>query len=96
MNLNELSTKVDLYIKSHGGYWDIPWLLASIIEELGELSKALQLFSGLREKKKEQTLINVVNEESGDLFFALICLTNYLGINLETALLNTLNKYAKR
>ncbi|MFX0151881.1 MAG: MazG nucleotide pyrophosphohydrolase domain-containing protein, partial [Candidatus Hodarchaeota archaeon] len=37
-----------------------------------------------------------VEEETGDLFFSLICLTNSIGIDLEAALLRTLNKYSSR
>ena len=99
MELNGLTKKVDDFIQDHGGYWDIPWLLAAMTEELGELSRALQKYSGIRESKTlilKKNIIDAVEEESGDLFFTLICLTNFLGINLEKALVQTLNKYSSR
>jgi NTP pyrophosphatase (non-canonical NTP hydrolase) len=99
MDLKNLTGEVDKYIRAHGGYWDPGWLLAAITEELGELSRALQIFSEVRdfhslEHKKTRKML--IEEECGDLFFALICLTNFLGINLETALLKTLKKYESR
>jgi NTP pyrophosphatase (non-canonical NTP hydrolase) len=98
MDLSSLAGEVDKYIQAHGGYWDPGWLLAAVTEELGELSHALQTFyniRGLRENKKESKEM-LIEEECGDIFFALICLTNYMGINLETALFNTLKKYESR
>jgi NTP pyrophosphatase (non-canonical NTP hydrolase) len=99
MELSRLTSEVDKYIQTHGGYWDPGWLLAAITEELGELSRALQIFYEIRDlrqinqKKSKEMLIE---EECGDLLFALICLTNYLDINLEKALINTLEKYESR
>ena len=99
MDLRSLAGEVDKFIQAHGGYWDPGWLLAAIIEELGELSRALQAFYDVRglpynnQKKTRETLIE---EECGDHFFALVCLSNSLGINLEAALLKTLKKYKSR
>ncbi len=99
MDLNKLTSEVDKHIQAHGGYWDPGWLLAAITEELGELSRALQTFYEVRDlhilKQKKNRKI-LIEEECGDLFFALICLTNFLGINLETALLKTLKKFDAR
>lgn len=99
MDLYGLSDVVDEFIRNHGGYWDIPWLLVAITEELGELSRALQTYSRIRDvdtSGKEKSVETLIEEECGDLFFALICLTNFLGINLETALLKSLAKYDSR
>ena len=91
--------QVDRFIRDQGGYWDIPWLLAAITEELGELSRVLQVYTGIR--KNSNTILNnsfreLVEEETGDLLFALICLTNFLDIDLEIAVINTLKKYKSR
>ena len=48
MDLNSLTGEVDKYIQAHGGYWDPGWLLAAITEEVGELSRALQIFFDVR------------------------------------------------
>ncbi|MFX0122693.1 MAG: MazG nucleotide pyrophosphohydrolase domain-containing protein [Candidatus Hodarchaeota archaeon] len=99
MDIKNLTDKVDKYIQAQGGYWDPGWLLAAITEELGELSRALQTYYNVRSliyEKQKKTKEMRIEEECGDLFFALICLTNFLGINLETALLKTLKKYESR
>ena len=99
MDLSSLTGEVDKFIQTHGGYWDPSWLLAAITEELGELSQALQIFfdiRGLQRVKQKKTRKMLIEEECGDLFFALICLTNSLDINLENALFKTLKKYESR
>lgn len=99
MDLNNLTKEVDTFIQTHGGYWDPPWLLAAITEELGELSRALQIHSRIRQGEsldQEKTMSTLIEEECGDIFFALICLTNSYDINLEKALLSTLSKYNSR
>ena len=99
MDLKLLTKKVDIFIQENGGYWDPPWLLAAIIEELGELSRTLQEHFKIRSEQKKGQLkldkMDIINE-TGDLFFSLICLTNFLEIDLEEALLNTLKKYSSR
>ena len=89
----------------HGGYWDLPWMLAALAEELGELSRAIQAYGNLRmasdsfmdqTSRRKKHLLLAVTEECGDLFFALLCLTNALSINLEEAVLKTLEKYSSR
>lgn len=99
MDLSSLTGEVDKYIQTHGGSWDPGWLLAAITEELGELSRVLQIFyevRGLQRVKQIKSKKKLIEEECGDLFFALICLSNFLDINLETALYNTLKKYESR
>ena len=99
MELTKLAAETDTFINNHGGYWEPAWLLSALTEELGELSRAMQIFAGIR-KRKESTvspeIIQNIEEESGDLLFALLCLTNYFHVDLEKALLNTLNKYKQR
>ena len=99
MELNELAIKVNDFIQTQGGYWDPAWMLAALTEELGELSRSLQVFHSVRDKstsqRSEVTLSNV-EEECGDLIFALLCLTNSLNINLEKTLLNSLEKFKHR
>ena len=99
MDLINLTDEVDKFIQVHGGYWDTPWLLAAITEELGELARALQIHSRIRQEEslnRDKKGKKLIKEECGDLFFALICLTNFMGINLEKALNETLSKYNSR
>ncbi|WP_455140226.1 MazG nucleotide pyrophosphohydrolase domain-containing protein [Candidatus Hodarchaeum mangrovi] len=99
MELQSLAKQVDDYIISHGGYWDLPWLLAAITEELGELARALQEYLNVRKIDKKRQLefpLQLVKNECGDLLFSLFCLTNFLEIDLGKALLETLDKYSSR
>jgi len=99
MDLIQLAAEIDTFINNHGGYWDPVWLLSAIVEEVGELSRAMQNFAGIRDEDASTTSpasIQNIEEECGDLLFALICLTNYFDINLESVLLNTLRKYKQR
>ena len=99
MELNELARMVNDFIQTQGGYWKPAWMLAALTEELGELSRALQVFHDVRDKKassKQKSSLNKVEEECGDILFALLCLTNSFSINLEKTLLNTLEKYKLR
>ena len=78
------ATKFDVdagHSHSHRGFTDIRKMIES---------------SGLSPWVKEKSVEMLIEEECGDLFFALICLTNFLGINLETALLKSLTKYDSR
>ena len=99
MELTQLAAEIDSFINNHGGYWDPAWLLSALAEELGELSRAIQSFAGIRNKGVSTVspdMIQNIEEESGDLLFALLCLTNKFHIDLEKALLNTLKKYRQR
>ena len=96
-DLNHLQKEIDHFIKNHGGYWELPWLTIALMEELGELSKILQLYAGIRPKMNEDLIHKkALEEEIGDVAFALICLANYLKIDLSQAILKTLEKYQKR
>jgi len=99
MQLDELAMKVNDFIQTQGGYWEPVWMLAALTEELGELSKSLQVFHNIRDKSistRSSETFSKVEEECGDILFALLCLTNSLDINLEKTLLNTLKKYKQR
>ena len=99
MELRNLAEKVNDYIILHGGYWDLPWLLVAITEELGELARALQDYTKIRtidNKRYIESPLQLVKAECGDLLFSLLCLTNFLEIDLANALLETLDKYSSR
>jgi len=99
MELNELAIKVNDFIQTQGGYWEPAWMLAALTEELGELSRSLQMFHNIRDNDishRSSKAFNNVEEECGDIFFALLCLTNSIGIDLEKTLLNTVKKYKQR
>ena len=90
--MNKLQKEVDKLIRELGGYWKPFEMLAAVIEELGELSDEMLKF----EKVKGNGSIETLKEEFGDLMFALFCIANYYGIDVELALLNSISKYRNR
>jgi len=90
--VNEEQKAVDELIKELGGYWKPFEMLAALMEELGELADAMLAFEGV---KGRATLENV-EEELGDVLFALLCIANHYGIDAEKSLLKTVSKYRKR
>lgn len=94
--LAELQKEVDLYINGfEEGYFPPMELLARMTEELGELSREVQHVYGMKKKKSEEAM-RTLEEETGDLFFVLICFANREGISLEKALTTVLNKFKVR
>ncbi|AHF79976.1 MazG nucleotide pyrophosphohydrolase domain-containing protein [Thermococcus paralvinellae] len=90
--MNKLQKEVDKLINEFGGYWRPFEMLAAVIEELGELSDEMLKF----EKVKGEGSIEKLEEEFGDLMFALFCIANYYGIDVERALLSSIAKYRSR
>ena len=86
--------KVDALVDSLGGYWPKEWLLQPVVEELGEFSKELQIDAGLHPGKS--TTKEKLEEEFGDLFFAVIALGRGLEIDIEKALMLSIRKYQTR
>ena len=92
MNLDELQSKEDEWIKANGGYWTEFEILARLTEELGEVSSDLQRDKGLRPGKKPTDL----EGEIGDLLFTLAAFANKTGIELSKASEKTIRKYNRR
>jgi NTP pyrophosphatase (non-canonical NTP hydrolase) len=94
--MEQLQQQVDLYINSFKeGYFPPMELLARLTEELGELSREVQNVYGMK-KKKPGEAIRSLEEETGDLFFVLVCFANSQGISLEKALTTVIDKFKER
>ncbi len=90
--MNELQRHVDEVISNFGGYWRPFEMLAALMEEIGELSEALLAFEG----PKGSGSLEEVNEEIGDVMFALTCIANHYGIDILEALAESIEKYKSR
>jgi NTP pyrophosphatase (non-canonical NTP hydrolase) len=90
----QIEQKIDYIIEKSGGYWSPSWLLAAITEELGEVSKELQLLEGLRPNKEGSKAR--LKEEIGDVLFTLICLARRTDVDIISAVSDTIVKYGKR
>lgn len=95
-SMETLQQEVDLYINGfEEGYFPPMELLARLTEELGELSREVQHVYGMK-KKKSSEAIRSLEEETGDLFFVLVCFANSQGISLEKALTTVIDKFKER
>lgn len=68
--------------------------LLDLVSEAGEVAK--ELLTGTRYGREEFRPGAAWAEELADLYFALVCVANSTGVNLETALDDALAKYAAR
>ncbi|MDV3104061.1 MazG nucleotide pyrophosphohydrolase domain-containing protein [Thermococcus waiotapuensis] len=84
--------EVDELIKSMGGYWRPFEMLAALVEEVGELADVMLALEGVKGGAGRERL----EEELGDVLFALSSIANYYGINLAEALRKTVGKYRSR
>ncbi|MEA2071423.1 MAG: MazG nucleotide pyrophosphohydrolase domain-containing protein [Asgard group archaeon] len=93
-DIESLFKKIDKLISSLGGYWSEEWLIYPVIEELGEFSKELQIVHKLHPKRESNH--QKLQEEFGDLVFAVFALGRGLNIDIKQALINTIKKYERR
>lgn len=91
--------KVDKFIMSfEEEYWPPLSMLASIVEEVGELSREINAMEGYKTKKKgaDINFKKNIGLELGDLIFSIICVANYYQIDLEENFISIIKKYEKR
>ena len=86
MNIKEAQIDVDEKIKQYGGYWSELSMYTRLVEEVGELGRALNIKYGGKKKKSESDG-NELPDEIGDVFFTLLAICNKLDIDLETVFL---------
>ena len=94
LNFGQLQSQIDEWISSHGGYWPPLSMLGALVEEVGEIARAINFIEGYKPKKEGENPI--LGEEIADAVFALICIANYYKVNLNKELMNSINKYSKR
>jgi NTP pyrophosphatase (non-canonical NTP hydrolase) len=77
------------------GYWPPLSMLASLMEEVGELAREINASEGIKRKKETEPEADI-GLEMADVLFALICLANYYDIDLEGKFKEAMEKYSKR
>ena len=89
MQLKQAQYQVDQWIKETGvRYFDVLTNTAVLMEEVGEFARLAarvygdQSFKNLEDEEKATVHIE---EELGDILFVLICLSNQMGVDLDTA-----------
>jgi NTP pyrophosphatase (non-canonical NTP hydrolase) len=90
--LSEFQADVDVWIQTvGGGYWSPHANLARIAEEVGELARLINHLYGPKPKKATEAA-QELGEELADIIFAIICLANSQGIDLEESLAQVIAK----
>ena len=85
MEINEAQRKVDELIQKYGGYWEPLSMLARLVEEVGELSRAMNIEYGGKRKKKDDDG-RAIGKELSDVIFTTLAIAQKTGVDLNTEL----------
>ena len=87
MEIKNLQTKVDNWIKEHGvRYFNELTNMAQLTEEVGEVARIIARKYGEQSFKKSDEKISL-DDELSDVLFVLLCLANQTGVDLHISLL---------
>ena len=96
MTIKEYQKQIDDYYQQFDPpYWTPHEILARLTEEVGELARIINHDYGPK-KKKPGDHHDTIGEESADIIFALICLANREGIELDIEIQRVINKSQTR
>jgi NTP pyrophosphatase (non-canonical NTP hydrolase) len=96
MQLMELQTLVDTWIKQHGvRYFSELTNMALLTEEVGELARIMARKYGEQSFKATDTHTDL-GDEIADVLFVLTCIANQTGVDLEAAVQKNLEKKTSR
>lgn len=94
--ISDWQEMVDKWVQEiGGGYWHPLANLTRVAEEVGELARLLNHLYGPKPKKPSEAE-QELGIEICDIIFALICLANREGIDLETSFGQMMQKYETR
>ena len=96
MEIKNLQTKVDNWIKKHGvRYFNELTNMAQLTEEVGEVARIIARKYGEQSFKKSDEKISL-DDELSDVLFVLLCLANQTGVDLQNSFDKRLEQKAKR
>lgn len=85
----------DFYQKSGWEYWPPFEILAHLMEETGEFARIVSHDHGAKKKKLDEKDQHI-EEEMGDIIYALICYANSHGLDLDRGIRQSFNKAMTR
>ena len=95
-NLTDYQHQVDDWVQGYETpYWSIWSQFARLVEEVGELGRALNHEHGDKIKKPHEEPDDIEGE-MGDILFGIICMANSKSINLDDALKKVITKAQTR
>jgi NTP pyrophosphatase (non-canonical NTP hydrolase) len=95
MEIKKAQENVDEIIKTYGGYWQPLSMLARLVEEVGELSRAVNIKHGDK-KSKSQGDGREIEKELSDVMFTILAISNALNIDLDKEFNEKINKDLER
>jgi len=97
--LDDLQARVIQLNQQIGGNWAAEWQLLWIVEEIGEVSRALQKLENLPAKlfdEDQRALQDNLKEEVGDVLYGLISFCNTVNLDIKESLLYSIEKFEER
>lgn len=95
LTLKEAQKRVDQWIKSYGvRYFSELTNMTVLMEEVGELARVMARKYGEQSFKPGEK--ENLDEEMADVLWVLICLANQTGVDLNEALLRSIEKKTRR
>ncbi|MCB0401084.1 MAG: nucleotide pyrophosphohydrolase [Flavobacteriales bacterium] len=96
MTIQEAQQAVDNWIQENGvRYFNELTNMAMLTEEVGEVARIIARRYG-EQSEKESDKDKDIAEEFADVLFVLICLANQTGVDLNDALIKSLEKKSNR
>ena len=96
MELKELQTKVDNWIKKYGvRYFNELTNMSILTEEVGEVARIMSRRYG-EQSEKESDKNKDLADELADVLFVLTCIANQTGVDLEQAMQKNFEKKTAR
>jgi len=94
--MNKSQKQIDAWFKEKNWpYWTPHEILARLVEEVGELARLVNHQYGPKKKKPSEAEQNI-EDEVGDVLYALACLANTHDIDLDEALQKSISKVESR
>jgi NTP pyrophosphatase (non-canonical NTP hydrolase) len=94
--MNDGQKQIDKWFKDKNWpYWTPHEILARVTEEVGELARLINHEYGPKKKKSDEAEQNI-EDEIGDILYALSCMANIHDIDLDVALQKSINKVETR
>ena len=91
MELRDMQSAIDGWIRENGGYWNELSLLARLTEEVGEVAREYNHRFGAKKKKASESPAALA-DELGDVLWLVLCMANQQGIDLQDTFEATMRK----
>jgi NTP pyrophosphatase (non-canonical NTP hydrolase) len=95
MEIIKAQEKVDKYIQNFGGYWSELSMLARLVEEVGELSRSMNIKYGDKKSKYDGDG-RELEKELADVLFTVLAIANKTEVNAGKVLLNKIGEQSQR